>query len=116
MYVELDVYAPLRHVVLVNHNEQKIQYGSIHLICLQCGRYSHDKSHWPLSNEGMAGCDGNSLKEKEGCQGSSSKPAGDGMQNREAQERRTEGSAVRFEAWMVTQRPCLGFSIDREKE
>ncbi|XP_054792525.1 uncharacterized protein LOC129298145 [Prosopis cineraria] len=46
--VKLDLNATLRPIVLINRKEKRIQYESIHLICLKCGRYKHDADNCPV--------------------------------------------------------------------
>lgn len=47
IWVELDLTAPLRPLILINGKVKRVQYEGIHLICFQCGRYGHDKEHCP---------------------------------------------------------------------
>ncbi|XP_028753465.1 uncharacterized protein LOC114713055 [Neltuma alba] len=64
--VELDLNEPLRPLILINGKERRIQYESIHLVCLECGRYGHDVDHCTHTVERKSGTGG-----KDGLQGRS---------------------------------------------
>lgn len=43
--VEIDLSSPLPPLIMIDGEEQRVQYEGIHLICFFCGRYGHDSDN-----------------------------------------------------------------------
>ncbi|XP_028754198.1 uncharacterized protein LOC114713695 [Neltuma alba] len=101
--VELDLNMPLRPLLLINGKAKRVQYESIHLICLHCGRYGHEADQCPHKKNDMM-----SNAAKEGVQDKTSKHTGEAGNTSSleslAQPSGTAESGMSFEPWMMVQR------------